>query len=47
MLEIKILGTGCPNCLRLENLCREVIAEKNWDANIEKIADLTNLEIMA
>lgn len=39
MLEIKILGTGCPNCLRLENLCREVIAEKNWVANIEKITD--------
>jgi small redox-active disulfide protein 2 len=40
MLNIVILGTGCPNCLRLENLCREVVAEKNWEANIEKVTDM-------
>jgi len=36
MLEIKILGTGCPNFIRLENMCREVVAENNLDATIEK-----------
>ncbi len=40
MLEIKILGTGCPNCIKLENLCREVVTEKNLDANIEKVTDM-------
>jgi len=39
MLEIKVLGSGCPNCLKLENLCREIVAEKKWDARIEKITD--------
>lgn len=39
MLDIKILGTGCPNCLKLESLCKEVVAENNIEANIEKITD--------
>lgn len=37
MLEIKILGPGCPNCIMLENMCREVVAENNLDATIEKV----------
>ena len=40
MLDIKILGTGCPNCIKLENLCREVVTEKNLEANIEKVTDM-------
>jgi small redox-active disulfide protein 2 len=39
MLDIKILGTGCPNCIKLENLCQEVVKEKNMEAHIEKITD--------
>jgi len=39
MLNIVILGTGCPNCIKLENLCREVVAEKSLEANIEKVTD--------
>jgi small redox-active disulfide protein 2 len=37
MLDIKVLGSGCPNCIKLENLCREVVTEKNMEASIEKI----------
>lgn len=40
MLEIKVLGTGCPNCIRLENMCREVVAENNLDATIEKVSNV-------
>ena len=32
-------GTGCPNCIRLENMCREVVAENNLDAAIEKVSN--------
>jgi len=39
MLNIKVVGSGCPNCQRLEQLCREVISEANIDAEIEKITD--------
>ena len=40
MIEIKVLGTGCPNCIRLENMCREVVAENNLDAKIEKVSNV-------
>lgn len=40
MLDIKILGSGCPNCIKLENLCKEVVSETNIEANIEKVTDM-------
>jgi len=40
MLNIKVAGSGCPSCQRLEQLCREVISEANIEAEIEKITDL-------
>jgi small redox-active disulfide protein 2 len=40
MLNIKVVGPGCMNCTKLEQLCREVVAENNIDANIEKISDI-------
>jgi len=39
MLDIKVLGTGCTNCIKLENIVREVIVENNLDADIEKVTD--------
>ena len=36
MLNIKVLGSGCTNCINLEKLCREVISENNIEAEIEK-----------
>lgn len=40
MPDIKILGPGCPNCIRLENMCREIVAENNLDATIEKVSNI-------
>jgi len=39
MLEIKVLGPGCANCTKLENMVKEVVAENNFEANVEKITD--------
>jgi len=39
MIDIKVLRTGCPNCIRLENMCRDVVAENNLDATIEKVSN--------
>ncbi|NWF90986.1 MAG: TM0996/MTH895 family glutaredoxin-like protein [Ignavibacteriaceae bacterium] len=39
MLDIKVLGTGCANCIKLENLVKEVVSEKNISANIEKVTN--------
>jgi len=38
-MEIKILGTGCSNCNKLEQLVFNVCAENNIDADIQKITD--------
>ena len=40
MLNIKVVGTGCPNCLKLESICNEVVTENNIAANIEKVTDI-------
>lgn len=39
MLDIKVLGPGCDNCVKLETLVRNVVAENYITANIEKITD--------
>lgn len=39
MLDIKILGTGCANCIKLENLVKEVVSENNLPVSVEKITD--------
>jgi small redox-active disulfide protein 2 len=41
MLNIKVIGTGCANCNRLEALCREVLDETNIEAEVEKITDIS------
>ncbi|HKJ69524.1 MAG TPA: thioredoxin family protein [bacterium] len=40
MLSIKVVGSGCPNCQKLESLCKEVVEEGNMDARIEKVTDM-------
>jgi small redox-active disulfide protein 2 len=42
-MVIKILGTGCPNCKRLEQVVKEVISENNVDASIEKVEDVQKI----
>lgn len=43
MLNIKVLGSGCPNCINLEKLCREVVAENGIEAEIEKVTDYKDI----
>lgn len=44
MKTIKILGTGCPNCIKLEKLCNEVVEENGLDANVEKVTEFDEIE---
>ncbi|MFO7524702.1 MAG: thioredoxin family protein [Ignavibacteriaceae bacterium] len=41
MLDIKVLGSGCANCTKLENVVKEVVDENNLEAIVEKITDNT------
>ena len=39
MVEIKVLGPGCANCKRLEQITRKIVDSLVVDANIEKVTD--------
>lgn len=40
---IKILGTGCKKCIKMEENVREAIKELNIDAQVEKIEDFKEI----
>lgn len=49
-MTIKILGSGCPNCKKLEENTKQAIKELGLDVNIEKVTDIgeiTEYGIMA
>lgn len=44
-MEIKILGSGCPKCERLETVTREVVDDLGFQASFTKVKSMD--EIMA
>ena len=42
-MDIKILGSGCPKCQRLEQLTREVAADIGVDAQFEHVRDIARI----
>jgi small redox-active disulfide protein 2 len=40
---IKILGTGCPKCIKLEKIVKEAIEELGRDLSVEKVTDLDKI----
>lgn len=42
-MEIKILGSGCSNCAKLENVTKEVISHLGIEAQVEKVEDLQEI----
>ncbi len=43
MLTIKILGSGCANCKRLEQIARKVVEEVNVEANVVKVTEYPDI----
>jgi small redox-active disulfide protein 2 len=43
MLTIKVLGSGCANCKRLEQIARKVVAEMALEAEIIKVTDYSDI----
>ncbi len=39
-MEIKILGTGCPKCKRLEELTRQALGASGLAANVTHVTDI-------
>jgi small redox-active disulfide protein 2 len=44
-MEIKVLGPGCPNCHKMEELAKSAVKELGIDAKIEKITDIGQIAI--
>jgi small redox-active disulfide protein 2 len=42
-MEIKILGMGCPNCQRLEQLAREAVKEAGVEALITHVTNMQQI----
>jgi small redox-active disulfide protein 2 len=43
MLTIKILGSGCANCKRLEQVARQAVESLNVQAEIIKVTDMQQI----
>lgn len=39
-MEIKVLGPGCANCTKMEEMAKAAVKELGIDATIEKITDI-------
>lgn len=43
MLTIKVLGSGCANCKRVEQIARKVVAEMSLEAQVIKVTDYNDI----
>jgi len=43
MLTVKVLGSGCPNCKKLEAVTRKVVADLGLQAEIVKVTDYAEI----
>jgi small redox-active disulfide protein 2 len=42
-MEIKVLGPGCANCHKMEELAKTAVKELGIDATVEKISDISEI----
>ncbi|WP_068963157.1 thioredoxin family protein [Desulfosporosinus sp. BG] len=42
-MDIKILGSGCSNCAKLEKVTKEGISQLGIEAQVEKIEDMQKI----
>jgi len=43
MLIIKVLGSGCANCKRLEQIARKVVSDMGIEAEVIKVTDYNDI----
>jgi small redox-active disulfide protein 2 len=43
IMDIKVLGPGCPKCHKTEQLVREAVAETGVAADVEKVTDIMKI----
>ncbi len=43
MLRVKVLGPGCANCRKLEQVAREALASLGLEAEVTKVTDMQQI----
>ncbi len=43
MLTIKVLGSGCANCHKVEELAKQAVAQLSIDAKVELVTDMKEI----
>ena len=43
MMEIKVLGPGCPKCQQTEKIVRDAVAESGVDAKIDHVTNILEI----
>ena len=43
MLTIKVLGSGCANCKRVEQIAHKVVSEMGIEAEVIKVTDYNDI----
>jgi small redox-active disulfide protein 2 len=43
MLTIKVLGSGCANCHKVEELAKQAVAQLAVDAQVEMVTDVKEI----
>jgi small redox-active disulfide protein 2 len=43
MLNVKILGSGCSNCKRLEAIARQVVDQMGLEAEVVKVTEFSDI----
>ncbi len=43
MLSIKVLGSGCANCHKVEELAKQAVAQLSVDARVELVTDMKEM----
>ena len=42
-MNIKVLGTGCPSCIKLEKNVKTAVEQLELEASIEKVTDMKDI----
>jgi small redox-active disulfide protein 2 len=42
-MHIKIMGPGCPNCQKVEEMVKSIVEETGVDAQVEKVTDFQEM----